>query len=93
MSQIGSFVQAVQPVNLVPDLVVFYAVNSVGLFTPLAVVLLPHGVVVLALLKDLDHIIDFQFWILPSVLFPPPEIDPYFHVVLVVVGVLGFHLR
>ena len=43
------------------------------------------------LLKDLHHIIHFDVWIFASVLFPPCQTHPDVHMVLVVVGILGFH--
>ena len=87
------FVQSFQFEGSVSNIIVFYLDDFVGLIAPFWVILLPLGVVVFFLLKDLDHIIHFHLWIFASVLFPPCQIHPDVHMVLVVVGILGFHFR
>ena len=84
------FSQSVHFENFVSNLVVFNADNSVWSIAPLAVMLLPHGVVVLSLHKDFNHVIYIYLWILPSVLFPSRQI--YSDIWFLSSWAAGFHL-
>ena len=70
------FFQTLQFEDSVSDIVIFYLDYFAGLIAPFWVILLPLPVVVLFLLKDLDHIIHFHLRVFASILFPPCQINP-----------------